>query len=319
VRRRLVIAGVVAVLLLCVVAPLLLPKGPAPDSVPAEDLADEKSRFVELEGLTVHYRDSGSGEPALFLIHGFGSSAASWDSINQALSADRRVVALDRTGFGLTSRPLPGEWEGESPYSIDSHAEEGLALMDDLGIAKTVLVGHSQGAAVALALADRHPERVEGVVLVAPELEGRGVPAWLKPLMRTPQLRRVGPYVVGWGDDVLGDRSLESAWHDPSAIPEEERSSHGEYKSVEYWEEGLWEAAAAPFAYGLAGRAQALDTPVLIVVGDDDRVVGTDTVADLAEALPDAEFVILEECGHVAHEECADEVSAAISSFLEGM
>jgi pimeloyl-ACP methyl ester carboxylesterase len=253
------------------------------------------------------------------LIHGYGSETGTWRYATPALSQTRRAVALDRTGFGLTSRPLPGEWEGDTPYSIDAHADEVVALMDDLGIAKTVLIGHSQGAAVALVVADEHPERVEGLVLVAPELGGRGVPAWLKPIMLTPQMRRVGPYVMDRGAAFLGERALGRAWHDQSAIPEERVSAYLDVIKIESWGVGMWEHAAAPFTYGLAGRAQALDVPVLIVAGDDDRVVGTETLRELGRALPDATYVEIDECGHIPQEECPDEFTAAVQSFVDGL
>ncbi len=318
-RRRLIIAGVVGILLVCAVAPFLLPKGPAPDAVTVEDLADESSLFVELDGVRVHYEDSGAGEPALMLIHGYGSETGSWRHATPALSQTRRAVALDRTGFGLTSRPLPGEWEGDTPYSIDAHADEVVALMDDLGIAKTVLVGHSQGAAVALLVAEKHPERVEGVVLVAPELDGKGAPSWLKPVMSTPQMRRLGPHLMDWGAALMGERALERAWHDPSAIPEERVATYVDGTQVEYWGVGMWEHSAAPFTYGLAGRAQALDVPVLIIAGDDDRVVGSEELRELGSALPDATYVEIEKCGHIPQEECPDEFAAAVQAFADGL
>jgi pimeloyl-ACP methyl ester carboxylesterase len=182
-----------------------------------------------------------------------------------------------------------------------------------------VLVGHSQGAAAALVVAEEHPERVEGVVLVAPELDGRGAPSWFKPVMLTPQMRRLGPYLMDWGAALLGERALERAWHDPSRIPDERMSAYVDGMEVESWGAGMWEHSAAPFTYGLAGRAQALDVPVLIVAGDDDRVVGTETLRELGRALPDATYFEIEQCGHIPQEECPDEFVEAVQSFVDSL
>jgi pimeloyl-ACP methyl ester carboxylesterase len=59
--------------------------------------------------------------------------------------------------------------------------------------------------------------------------------------------------------------------------------------------------------------------PVLIVAGDDDRVVGTETLRELGRALPDATYVEIDECGHIPQEECPDEFTAAVQSFVDGL
>ncbi|MBC8263534.1 MAG: hypothetical protein H8E47_05355 [Anaerolineales bacterium] len=103
------------------------------DTVPPQQLADPDSRFVDINGLQVHYKMAGQGGPALVLLHGFGASVFSWREVMEPLAEIGTVIAFDRPAFGLTERPVPGEWEGESPYRAEAQVELTVGLLDELG------------------------------------------------------------------------------------------------------------------------------------------------------------------------------------------
>lgn len=147
-RTKIILALAAGVLVVVPAGPFLVPVGKAPGTSVPEALADPDGRFVELEGIKVHYKAFGEGEPPVILLHGFGASVFSWRLVMEALAMDREVVAFDRPGFGLTERPLPGAWEGASPYGAAAQAALTIALMDELGLQQAVLVGHSAGGAV---------------------------------------------------------------------------------------------------------------------------------------------------------------------------
>jgi pimeloyl-ACP methyl ester carboxylesterase len=176
------IAFLSVLLLLALVGPLLVPVPPIGGTVPARQLADADSRFVEISGLDVHYKAAGAGQPVLVLLHGFGASTFTWQEVTAPLSEVGTVLAFDRPAFGLTERPLPGEWEGDNPYSPENQADLTIALLDQFGIREATLVGHSAGGTVATLTALRHPQRIAALVLVAPaiyagvELRGGSVP-----------------------------------------------------------------------------------------------------------------------------------------------
>ena len=185
--------GILAVILvLLLIVPFLIPVPPLENTVPAESLADEDSKFIQVNGVNVHYKIYGTGEPVLILLHGFGASLFSWHEVTTPLAEYGTVIAYDRPAFGLTERPL--EWEGENPYSQDAQVELVIGLMDALGVEKATLVGNSAGGTVSMLTALKYPERIESLILVDPAVyAGGGAPAWIRPVLGTPQMRHVGP------------------------------------------------------------------------------------------------------------------------------
>ncbi|MBN1921867.1 MAG: alpha/beta fold hydrolase, partial [Anaerolineae bacterium] len=136
-----------SVLALAMTVPLLVPVPPLEGTLPPEQLADADSRFVRLEGVNIHYKTGGEGEPAFLLLHGFGANTTSWNRIMEPLGALGTVIAYDRPGFGLTERPLT--WEGENPYSTAAQPRIALGLLEHLGKEKAILVGNSAGGTLA--------------------------------------------------------------------------------------------------------------------------------------------------------------------------
>lgn len=300
-----------------VIGPLLIPLRPLTDTVSPEQLADPDSRFLEVEGVRLHYKQAGIGEPTIFLLHGFAASTFSWREVMAPLAEAGRVVAYDRPSSGLTERPLAGQWTGPSPYGPQAQVEQLIGLMDRIGADRSILVGHSAGGAVALHAALLHPERVRALILVAPAVYvGGGLPAWSRPLLGTPQMERLGP-LLARRLEREGFRLLEMAWHDPSRIGSDVRAGYAKPLRARDWDRGLWELAKAGTPAGLAERAGELRMPVLVIAGDDDRVVPTTDSVRLAEAVPHAELVRLSKCGHLPQEECPAAFLEAVRSFLE--
>jgi pimeloyl-ACP methyl ester carboxylesterase len=317
---RVLLILLVAALLVVLVVPFLIPVPPLEDTVSPEQLADPDSRFVELDDLAVHYKLAGQGQPALVLLHGFAASTFSWREVMPALAESHTVVAFDRPAFGLTERPLPGQWRGDSPYGAAAQIDLTIALMDELGIDQAVLVGNSAGGTVAALTALLHPERVKALVLVDPAIYSSGgrFPGLVRALLRTPQARRLGPLLVrsirDWGLD-FG----RSAWHDPSQITPEIWEGYTKPLQVDNWDKGLYELTIAAQPLELSERLAELELPVLVITGDDDRIVPTEQSVRLAGEMPNAELVVIPNCGHVPHEECPQAFLEAVSSFLAAL
>lgn len=310
------IAGSILLILLAIVliGPFLVPVPPLENTVSAESLADEDSKFIEVNGVNVHYKTYGEGEPTFILLHGFGASLFSWREVVDPIAEYGTVISYDRPAFGLTERPM--EWEGESPYSQDSQVELVIGLMDSLGIEKATLVGNSAGGTISMLTALKYPERVTSLILVDPAVyAGGGAPAWIRPLLGTPQFNHIGP-LFARQLQAQGTEFLKTAWHDPSNITPEIFEGYQQPLQVENWDKALWGLTVSSRESGLAESVSEFDLPILIITGDDDRIVPTEQSLRLAEELPNAELAVIPQCGHVPHEECPTVFMQAVTEFL---
>lgn len=307
--------AVSAVVLLAVLAgPFMVPVPPLEGTRLPQELADPDSQFIEINGVNTHVKTMGQGEPVFVLLHGFGASLDSWQAVMEPLSQLGTVIAFDRPAFGLTERPLT--WEGENPYSSEAQVAQVIGLLDHLGVEKAILVGNSAGGTVAMQTTLAHPERVSALILVDPAVySGGGAPAWVRPLLATPQMRHLGP-LIARTIQARGPELIQLAWHDPSLLRPETIERYKKPLLVENWDKALWEFTLASRATGLAARLDALTLPVLVITGDDDRIVPTKDSIRLAGELPDAVLEVIANAGHVPHEERPGAFMDAVNRFL---
>ncbi len=304
------------ILLIVLIGPFLVPIQPTGGSATPQELADEDSLFVEVNGITVHYKSVGSGKPAIILLHGFGASLFSWREVMEPLTEIGMVIAYDRPAFGLTERPARGDWSGESPYSPEAQVELLIGLMDSLGIESAILVGNSAGGTVSLLTALTYPERVQALVLVDPAVYASGGgPEWLRWAFKTPQMMRLGPLFTR-SLMTRGDELIQTAWYDPSKVTTEVIEGYRKPLQVADWDKALWEFTVASHPLGLEDRLSELSLPVLVVTGDSDRIVPTEDSVRLAGEIAGAHLVIFPQCGHVPQEECPDDFLEAVLNYL---
>lgn len=305
-------AGILLLLLL--VGPFLVPVPPLEDTVPVESLVDPDSRFIEVNGVDVHYKVYGQGEPTFILLHGFGASLFSWREVTAPLAEFGTVIAYDRPAFGLTERPLT--WEGANPYSQEAQVELVVGLMDALGVERAILVGNSAGGTIAMLTALKYPQRVQSLILADPAVyAGGGAPAWIRPLLGTPQMRHLGPLVARQIQS-RGPELIKLSWHDPSKVTPGILEGYQKPLRIADWDRALWELTLASRESGLADRLGEFDLPILVITGDDDRIVPTEQSVRLADELPDAQLVVIPQCGHLPHEERPAEFMQAVTEFL---
>jgi pimeloyl-ACP methyl ester carboxylesterase len=314
----------IIVALTLLVGPYLVPIDPLQDVVPPKELADADSRFIEVDGLSVHYKEAGTSAPEFLLLHGFGASTFTWREVIDDFAGLGRTVAYDRTAFGLTERPV--EWQGENPYAMTAQVRQGADVMKALGMQTAVLVGNSAGGQTALSLALAQPERVRALVLVSPAVGFGGglMVRAFKPLLQTPQMDRLGPWLVRRiatsGNDTIG-----VAWHDPSLLTPDVFEGYRRPLRAQDWDRALWEFTRAPrdqpVANGKHGPieerlAELEGMPVLVITGDDDRIVPVERSRAVADGIPGSQYVELASCGHIPQEECPEPFFAAVEAFL---
>ncbi len=315
-KKFLRITGIILTVLILVllIGPFLIPVPPLGNTVPVEQLADADSKFVEVNGVNVHYKTWGQGEPTFILLHGFGASIFSWREVTEPLSQYGTVIAYDRPAFGLTERPM--EWEGESPYGPQAQVDIVIGLMDALKVEKAILVGNSAGGTVSMQVALQYPERVEALILVdAAVYAGGGAPSWSRPLLKTPQMNHVGP-LIARQLQAQGVEFIKTAWHDPSKITQDVFDGYQKPLQADNWDKALWQLTVASQESGLVARLSEITMPALVITGDDDRIVPTEQSLRLADELPNAELKVIAQSGHLPHEEKPVEFMQAVTEFL---
>ena len=313
---RTLLAVPLVILAIILIIPLIIALPALPDLAPVDELTDPDSQFIEIESLKVHYKQAGSGPTTLILLHGFGASTFSWHAVMQPMAAANRVIAYDRPAFGLTSRPLPGDWSNRNPYSLDGQADLLVALLDAKGIDQAVLVGNSAGGTLAVYTALKYPGRVRALILVdAAIYSGGGIPGWSKPLLNTPQGNWFGVLLARQIQN-RGMDLLRLAWHNPARITPEIIAGYRKPLRLANWDQALWQLTLAHQPPQFEAHLSELDLPVLVITGDDDRIVPTAQSLRLAREIPAARLALLQFCGHVPQEECPEAFLPAVNDFL---
>jgi pimeloyl-ACP methyl ester carboxylesterase len=314
--RILKVLGIIIliILILLLVIPFLIPIPPLKDVSPVEELADPDSSFIQIDSIKFHYKTDGDYGTPLVLLHGFGASVYSWREVMPLLAEDHTVYAYDRPAFGLTERPAT--WTGENPYTLEASITQLDTLLDVWELNQVILVGNSAGGRAAMEYALIHPQRVQALILVSPAVGNRQSPtAKFRQLIKLPQVQRLGPLMVRKISE-SGLETINQAWHDPGKQPEDTIPLYTKPLRAENWDLGLWHYSTAANQSDLPNQLDQFDLPILLITGDDDRIVPTENTIALKDQLPNAKLVVLPNCGHVPQEECPDAFLEAVGDFL---
>jgi pimeloyl-ACP methyl ester carboxylesterase len=268
-------------------------------------------KFVEVSGIRIHYVDQGEGEP-LVLLHGNGSSIQDFESsgVIRLASKQFRVIAFDRPGFGHTARPPGKVWTPEA------QAELFAAAFEKLGISRAIVFGHSWGASVAVALALRYPRLVEALVLASgyyyptarPDVLLLGLPAL--PLLGSVIRYSISPVVsrLMWP---LMVRKLFSPQREPAkfrAFPKEMTFRPSQVRAA-----AAESALMIPAAYSSSARYGELKMPLVIVAGEEDRLVDIEKQsARLHDEVSQSAMHRIPRAGHMVHQTATEKVMDAI-------
>lgn len=283
----------------------------------AQQYANEASQFLMLpDGGTAHVRDEGNKNgPALVLVHGSNASLHTWEPWVARLGDRFRIITLDMPGHGLTGAVPSGDYSRAGMVSFTHE------VVETLGLTNFALGGNSMGGGVAALYAETYPDEVAALILVdaagipREQVNKDGMPLAFR-LARMPVLNKIMLYVTPRSVVAEG---LHKAFHDPSQVTPEMVSRYYDLALME----GNRKATVARFANSdntdstLADGLSALKMPVLIMWGDQDRLIPVETASDFADRLPQAQTVIYQDVGHIPMEEAADASAADLRGFLE--
>lgn len=248
------------------------------------------------------YYEAGTGS-AVVLLHGIGSSGASWYAQLRGLSHLHRVIAWDAPGY-MKSAPL----RERAPVASD-YANRLKALLDYLGISSCYLVGHSLGALIAASLARSWGEYVSGLILANPAQGYGTAPADIrqeKLSSRIDAFRELGAaeFAKQRGPRLLSDSATADQIRCIVSIMSE-------------LNEGAHRQAARMLASGdLFADARRFDGPTLVIGGSEDKITPADDARDLAARLRSAEYRSIDGAGHASYVEQAERFSELIREFV---
>ncbi|HEX3707452.1 MAG TPA: alpha/beta fold hydrolase [Mycobacteriales bacterium] len=269
-------------------------------------------------GARASYLEAGPADaPPVILTHGLGATNASMLPLVPDLARDHRVIAPDFPGFGASAAP---RWR----YRAGDLATWVRAFADGIGARRPTLIGNSLGGRVAIEVGLIAPDAVDKLVLLCPS------PAFRRFRQLAPLVRLLPPDAV-LAPSLLPHRAVvaivRTFFADPDRLPQPWYDSAadeyirvmGDYRHRRAFYAALREIYLDP-PYGADGfwdRLPALATPSLFVWGDRDWLVPWAFAEHVTRALPQAQSVVLKDCGHVPQFELPDETTALVRTFLD--
>ena len=271
-------------------------------------------KYLDLHGERVAYLDEGSGE-AIVLLHGIAGSSQTWRSVMRPLSRKFRVVAPDLLGHGNSTKP-------RSDYSLGALAVLVRDLLDELGIAKATIVGHSLGGGIAMQFIYQHPDHGERLVLIGSGGLGPdvGLPLRLAslpgaelvlPLIAPQQVSRAGDRLLAW----LRKAGVESPrgeelWRHYSSLSDGP-TRQAFLRTLRSVVDHRGQAVSA-----LSRLTSKTDFPVMAIWGERDAMIPVRHAYAAQEMRPDVRLEVLADVGHFPHAERPAEVAELIEDFI---
>lgn len=271
--------------------------------------ATPPSKFIVLEGVRFHYRDSGQGPP-IVLIHANYANLFMWEAWAHALEDRYRVIRLDMTAHGLTGPDPTGD------YTLERTVRQFEQFVDALGLTTFTLGGTSLGGTVALHYTVAHPERVRDLILVSPgslekDVRGRSTPL---PIPRvadlfayvTPRFLASGLLEASYGDERRVTDAVVDEWY-------------------EMWlREGNRKAMLARLRQYVSGdveaRIRAVRVPVLLLWGEKNPRVPLPLAYEFRKLLvssPAVQLEVLKGVGHMAVQEAPEDTARLVRTWLD--
>jgi pimeloyl-ACP methyl ester carboxylesterase len=293
---------------------------PSDDSAGLHRASDRRIEVREPDGSAVTLAadcaaprkgEEAPGDPVV-LLHAIGLARISWEWVLPRLAVRRPVWAFDLLGFGESDKPP------DADYRVTAQADRIVAALDTLGIEKAVWVGNSMGAAISLAAAVRHPERVSALALISPAAYRDMLPVWAGLTTRVPG----APLAVRFGALPLTAGALLYTFVDPRRLDPRHVATYARY----LWGRGGAVAlkAATQALYSsdlerLTPRYSEIRCPALLLHGTRDRILPKTGTHWLSRDLPSARVEWLEGLGHFPQEEAPERVATPLLSFLESL
>ncbi|MBB2991965.1 pimeloyl-ACP methyl ester carboxylesterase [Mycolicibacterium iranicum] len=272
-------------------------------------------KFLDLHGDRVAYRDVGSGDETLLLLHGMAGSSDTWRAVLPQLSKRYRVIAPDLLGHGQSAKP-------RGDYSLGAFAVWLRDLLDELGVSHVTVVGQSLGGGVAMQFVYQHPDYCQRLVLISSGGLGQDV-GWtlrllsapgaelLMPVIAPPPVVRIGNRLRGWlsSANIQSPRGAEM-WSAYASLSDGQTRS-AFLRTLRSVVDYRGQAVSA-----LNRLHLTTELPLLVIWGDHDHIIPVEHGYALADARPGCRLEVLPGVGHFPHVETPNDVVDLLDDFI---
>ena len=323
-----ILTGIVAVILLLLIAASALLFRPDLAREELSEYISEESGFIELPmGANMHFRDQGNMTgPAVVMVHGGYGSLHNWEYWSPWLKNDYRMISMDLPAHGLTGRTASDR------YTRQDMIQSVRELLRELDVNQFIMAGHSMGGGVALEYSLTYPEQVTALILVGPE----GVPPEggydledvffedqidLEGLLNDSSLSLTERLLSKIGSPWAVEAALQSMYADPDKVTPEVVAEFGRivrHEGNRYALTLMFRQfmATIDIEQDLAPLAHQIEQPVLLLCGNEDALVPPAVCSRANDLLPNSELKMYEGVGHMIQMEATEQSAVDVLAFL---
>ena len=274
-------------------------------------LQTDSDQFFQHDGNRVRYQllsELSVKKPNLILIHGFGNSLGTWESLAPKLSKAFNVYGIDMLGFGLSEKPVQYQYTNANQASvIQSFAEV-------MGFDSFIVGGHSLGGAIAMhaAMID---QKTQGLILFNPGIINTGVPEFSKYLNLIFPMSRIS--AKQFADRDFREGFLKRSYHEPSIVTDQVMDRVMLGSQTADYVSGMSSMLSKYYKSNEAELMSDVKLPTLIIFGIEDRNKSMDEALQLKNGFSNSRLEIIQDAGHYVHEESPDTVSKIIINSVK--
>ena len=282
-----------------------------------EALLPPRGQFMDIDGQRIHYTDSGGTKPAVVMIHGLGGNMLHFGyAMADKLANDFRVVLVDRPGSGYSTRP------DDAPATLTAQAGTIATLIRRLDLKQPLVVGHSLGGALSLAIALDHPDCAGGLVLIAPLTHAvDSAPEVFKSIeIPSPLMRKIVAWTVATPLGIRRGPVLLKEVFAPEAAPADFPIRAGGLlglRPTAFYATSSDMMAVADVLPGYMARYKSLDIPMAMLFGRGDRLLDYRAQGEAMKIVCPALDLELTEGGHMLPMTQADRCVALVKRVAE--
>jgi pimeloyl-ACP methyl ester carboxylesterase len=276
------------------------------ETIPVNKLAGLDSRFVQVDGRTIHYTKQGTGSP-LILVHGFAGSLYTWRHLIPLLAGNYTVYAYDMLGFGFSDKPPDGN------YEMQDQGRLLIDFMEALNLPSARLVGHSMGGVVIACAAIEAPLKVESLVMIEPGFYTKTGPEFLNHLF-FPLDRLMAKQFYSRG---MRKRFLTGSFYNKSLVTDEVIDAYMQPTRTPHAIDALANMMGRVGLKQYPGIAEKVTRPTLIVWGQRGAGDTLEIARRVQGEIASSRLVPVKECGHYVQEERPQELAEIIRDYIK--